>query len=153
MLLLTWILWGPEAWLRWLSGVTQFHGYLQDHGIDREDKGIYGLALQLGLPGWLFLFGIPLGIACTWLVFNRQSKPVDRYAAFAVSTILLSPYTLGYDLAGLTVATMGLLLDEERKPVVWLAAALIVSSMLANFGVLLLAFLFVRERWPHRQPA
>ena len=147
------LLWGPETWLRWVVGLRELPGYLVEHRLDIEDRGLYGLFTQFGLPGWPFLIGIPLGIACAWMVFRSECPPVDRYAAFAVSTILLSPYTLGYDLAGLTIASMGLLLDEDRESILWLAAALIISLMLANFGVLLLALLYVRERWARPRPA
>ena len=147
------LLWGADTWMRWVVGLRGLPGYLVEHRLDVEDRGLYGLFTQFGLPGWLFLIGIPLGIACAWLEFRSESRPVDRYAAFAVSTILLSPYTLGYDLAGLTIAATGLLLDEERGPIAWLAAALIISLMLANFGVLLLALLYVRERWARPRPA
>jgi hypothetical protein len=147
------LLWGADTWMRWIVGLRGMPGYLVEHRLDIEDRGLYGLFTQFSLPGWLFLIGIPLGIACAWLAFRSEHRPVDRYAAFAVSTILLSPYTLGYDLAGLTVAAMGLLLDEEGEPMVWLAAALIISLMLANFGVLLLALLYVRERWVRPRPA
>jgi ABC-type molybdate transport system permease subunit len=128
-----------ETWVRWATELHKFQAYLTSRGIDRADVGIYGLARAWGLPGWMFLLGIPLGVATSWLVFRKEAASVDRYAAFAVSTVLMSPYTLGYDLAGLTFASVAMLLDAKRSPLTWLAAALIVSSVFANFGIVLLA--------------
>ena len=152
LFLLTVALWGTENWLRWVEGVTGFHNYLQNNGIDREDKGLYGLAVQFGLPGWLFLLGLPLGIACKWRVFHRESLPIERYAAFAASTILMSPYTLGYDLAGLSIVCAGLLLDKDRSIPTWIAAALVISGIFANVGVLLLGFVLLLGRLAPRGP-
>ena len=129
LLVLSALVLGGNLWLRWLAELPKFHAYLIDHGIDRLDVGIYGFARSFGLPGWTFLFGVPLGIATSWLVFrNLAATMLDRYAAFAVSTVLMSPYTLYYDLAGLTFACVAMLLDRERSLLTCLAAAMIVSS-------------------------
>lgn len=145
LLLLSVLLFGFDTWVRWATELHKFPTYLTSRGIDRTDVGIYGLARTLGLPRWTYLVGIPLGIATSWLVFRKEAAPVDRYAAFAASTVLMSPYTLAYDLAGLTFACVAMLLDRERSPLIWLAAALIVSSMLANFGIILLAVMLSYE--------
>ena len=139
LLLLSACAFGIDVWLRWATEVPRFHDYLVSRGIDQMDVGMYGLARSVGLPGWIFICGVPLGIATSWLVFRRQAAPVDQYAAFAASTVLLSPYTLYYDLAGLTFACLAMLLDRERSPLIWLAAALVVSSVFANIGIVLLA--------------
>lgn len=133
------LLFGTSVWERWFTELPKFHAYLISRGVDRMDVGVYGLARSLGLPGWTFLFGVPLGVVTSWSTFRRDAPVLDRYLAFAVSTVLLSPYTLYYDLAGLTFACAALLLDRERSPMTWLAAAMTVSSVLAAFGILLLA--------------
>lgn len=145
LLLLSVAVLGPDTWIRWATEIHKFPGYLTSRGIDRTDVGVYGLARTLGLPGWTFLAGIPLGIATSWLVFRNEAAPVDRYAAFAASTVLMSPYTLSYDLAGLTFACVAMLLDRNRSPLIWLAAALIVSSVFANVGIILMAVLLSCE--------
>lgn len=137
--LLSMVLFGTDIWLRWFTELPQFHAYLISCGVDRLDVGIYGLARSMGLPGWTFLLGAPLGIVTSWLVFRSEASVLDRYAAFAVSTVLMSPYTLYYDLAGLTFVCVALLLDRERSPLIWLAAAMIVSSVFASLGIGLLA--------------
>ena len=136
---------GPAIWQRWFAELPHFHAYLISRGVDRMDVGIYGLARSFGLSGWMFLFGIPLGIATSWLVFRGDAPVLDRYAAFAVSTILMSPYTLYYDLAGLTFVSVALLLDRERLPLIWLAAAMIVSSVFASLGIGFLAVMLCVE--------
>ena len=145
LMLLSVLVFGVDLWTRWATDLHKFPTYLTSRGIDRADVGIYGLARTFGLPGWAFLLGIPLGMATSWLVFRNDSAPVDRYAAFAASTVLMSPYTLGYDLAGLTFASVAMLLDRERSPLIWLGAALIVSSVFANVGIILLAVMLSYE--------
>lgn len=139
LVLLSMLLLGPVLWWQWLIELPHFHAYLVSRGTDQMDVGVYGLARSLGLPGWSFLFAAPLGAATSWLVFRGNAPMLDRYAAFAACNVLLSPYTLYYDLAGLTFACVMLLLDRERSPLLWLAAALIVSSIFANLGIVLLA--------------
>ncbi|RST31982.1 DUF2029 domain-containing protein [Sphingomonas ginkgonis] len=142
-------LFGAELWPRWQDCVRRFPAVLAELHVDRLDVGLYGLALRLGLPGWSYALGIPVGLATTALVFRGEAPVVDRYAAFACSTILLSPYTLNYDLAGVSLAAAAMLLDERRSPLLWLAAALVISNALAAFGILLMALQLAREAW-HR---
>ncbi len=137
--LLSVLLFGFDLWVRWITELPNFHAYLVTRGLDQMDVGTYGLARSLGLPGWAFMFSIPLGVATSWLVFRREAPPLDRYAAFAASTVLMSPYTLFYDLAGLTLACVALLLDRERSPLTWLAAAMVISSTFAGPGIIILA--------------
>ena len=145
LLLLSVLLFGFDTWVRWATELHKFPGYLTSRGIDRTDVGVYGLARSFGLPGWTYVVGIPLGIVTSWLVFRKDAAPVDRYAAFAASTVLMSPYTLSYDLAGLTFVCVAMLLDKGRSPLIWLAAAFIVSSVFANIGIILLAVMLSYE--------
>jgi hypothetical protein len=131
---------GFDAWLRWATNLHRFQDFLTSRGTDLLDVGLYGIARSVGLPGWTFAAGIPLGIATAWLAFGREKTPlVDRYAAFVCATVLMSPYTMPYDLAGLSFACVAMLLDPKRSPLIWLAAALIVSSVFANVGVGMMA--------------
>ena len=154
LLVVSALLFGPAAWPAWLNALRTFPSFLTSSGVDRTDVGIYGLAVGFGLPGWTFLAGVPLGVAASWLVFgDKHSSPVDRYAAFACSTILMSPYTLSYDLAGLSFACVAMLLDEKRSPLIWLAAAMIVTTVFANVGIVLMALLLGREALQRRKAA
>jgi hypothetical protein len=145
LLLLSVGLFGVETWVRWAVNLHRFPTYLTSRGIDLNDVGLYGLVRSFGLPGSTFALGIPLGAAASWLVFRSDAPALDRYAAFACSTVLMSPYTLGYDLAGLTFAAVAMLLDRERSPLVWLAAALIVSAVFASVGIILMAAMLSYE--------
>jgi len=130
---------GFDTWERWATNLHKFPTYLTSRGIDLKGCRDVRAVRSMGLPGWTFAFGIPLGIATSWLVFRRDASPVDRYAAFVCSTVLMSPYTLGYDLAGLTFVCVAMLLDRERSPLMWLAAALIVSAVFSNVGIVMMA--------------
>jgi hypothetical protein len=145
LLLLSVLLFGLDPWLSWAREMPKFRAYLGHRGIDRMDVGLYGLAVSLGLPGWTFVVGIPLGIATSWLAFRTETPTLDRYAAFVTSTVLMSPYTLYYDLAGLTFVSAAMLLDRSRSPLIWFASALIVSSVFASAGIILLALILSDE--------
>lgn len=145
LLLLSAAAFGFDLWVRWIVEMPRFHAYLVDHRIDRLDVGLYGLFRSLGLPGGLFVIGIPLGIWTSWRVFRSNAPLLDRYAAFAASTVLMSPYTLYYDLAGLTFASMAMLLDRRRSALAWTGAALIVSSVFAALGIVILAVVLCSE--------
>jgi hypothetical protein len=130
---------GTDTWLRWATNLNRFPTYLSTRGIDLQDVGAYGLLRSAGLPGWAFVLGMPLAVATGWLAFRHETSLVDRYAAFVCSTVLMSPYTMSYDLAGLSLASVAMLLDRNRSPLIWLSAALIVSSLLANLGIIMMA--------------
>jgi hypothetical protein len=144
LFMLSLLIFGPETWMRWASEIPRFQAWVVSHGIDRLDVGLYGLVTSSGLPGWTFVAGIPLGLVTSWLAFRREVPLLDRYAAFAVSSVLMSPYTLRYDLSGLNFVCLAMLLDRRRSPLTWLAAALIVSSVFASLGIILLA---VTQSW------
>lgn len=139
LLLLSIAVFGLDSWVRWATNLDRFQEFLTSRRTDLLDVGMYGLARSFGLPGWLFVAGIPLGIATSWLAFRHEARLVDRYAAFTCSTVLMSPYTMPYDLAGLSLACTAMLLDRARSPLIWLAAALIVSSVFANVGIAMMA--------------
>jgi hypothetical protein len=145
LLLLSVALFGVDSWLAWARELPAWQTFVLSRGIDRDDVGIYGLLRTLGLPGWTYTVGIPLGIATSWLVFRNEARLVDRYAAFVCATVLMSPYTLPYDLAGLSLACTAMLLDKDRSPLAWLAAALILSSVFANVGIVMMALVLSYE--------
>jgi len=157
LLLLSVLLFGLDPWLRWAAELPRFREYLISRGVDRLDVGVYGLVRSFGLPGWMFLFCAPLGVVTGWLVFRSEAPQLDKYAAFAACGVLMSPYTLYYDLAGLTFACVALLLDRDRSPLIWLAAALVVSSVFASLGIILLCVMLgldaARRSTKHQQGA
>lgn len=132
-------LWGADLWPRWLHILRDFPALLAERQVNRADVGVAGLALKLGLPSWLFVLGIPLGIACVWRTFRRQADDAERYTALVCGVVLCSPYVLGYDLAALSIVCVGFLLDREQSKSVWRASAMIVSSVLTAPGVVLMA--------------
>lgn len=131
--------WGPDIWFRWLGNLGSFVDYLTERDINRRDVGLYGLSLRFGLPSWLYFLGIPLGVAVIWKAFAREAEALDRYVALTVGNIQLVPYTLGYDLAGLSIAAAALLLDRRRTVWEWVGAAGVMSGIMATPGLLLLA--------------
>lgn len=139
------LLFGIQKWVDWATHLSAFPAYVTTRRIDVSDVGLYGLFRRMGLPGWTYLIGLPLGLLTTWSVFRSEGPAVDRYVAFACSTVLISPYTLSYDLAGLSIAAVSLLLDDRRSPLIWLAAALIISSVFSAIGIVTMAACLVRE--------
>lgn len=145
LLLLSLGVFGFGSWVRWATNLDRFHDFLTSRGTDLLDVGVYGIARSFGLPGWMFIAGIPLGVTTSWLAFQRDTALVDRYAAFVCATVLMSPYTMPYDLAGLSLACTAMLLDAKRSPLIWLAAALVVSSVFANVGIVMMALVLSYE--------
>ena len=145
LVLLSAAIFGVDNWLSWANHLLNFPHYLTSRGIDVTDVGLYGLARRLGLPGACYLAGFPLALVVAWSVFRSDAPPLDRYAAFACGTVLMSPYTLGYDLAGLSIASVAILLDERRATPVWIAAALIISYTFTAIGIVMMAAVLTRE--------
>lgn len=143
---------GLDSWVRWFGVLDDFRAFLLERGTDHMDAGLYGLAARLGLPAWLWVLGIPLGIVSVWRVFSGDALNAERYAALACASLLMSPYTLGYDLAALTIVSAFFLLDKERPAALLLASAMVVSSVLTAPGVALMSATLARKSAP-RLPA
>lgn len=150
LVLLTMAVFGADIWLRWIECAARFPALLASKGVDRMDVGLYGLARSVGLPGWLYLLGVPLGLGCVVLTFAFPAPMLERYAALAAAAVLLSPYTLGYDLFGLSLVSIALLLDERRSPAWWAAGAMILSTVASAAGIVWLAALLARDGWRRR---
>lgn len=141
------MMFGVVLWSDWADSIDDFRTAVSVSRIVRLDVGMTGLAYVLGLPAWIYFFGAALGVACTTIVFRATDQALDRYAAFVCGAVLISPYTLGYDLAGLSIAAMAMLLDPRRGVACWIAAALIVTGIFANLGVLALASLLIVQHY------
>ena len=77
--------------------------------------------------------GWHLAVGALLAPFALLNFAKDRYSS-VVGGVLLSPYSMPYDLAGLTVVAVAMLLSSKRSPVNWIAAALILTSVLATIG-------------------
>ncbi len=137
--------WGVEPWLDWLYALDDWRTQLVRRRINELDVGMNGLALWLGLPKAIYFLGLILGIGSTWATFRESDERLEQYAALACGSVLISPYTLGYDLAGLSIVATALLFDEKRSVLTWLASGLIVAGVTANFGILLFANVLLWE--------
>jgi alpha-1,2-mannosyltransferase len=56
------------------------------------------VGLPPGVAGAIQLAGSALAIAATWFAFRRHGTSDERTAVLATATLLVSPYTLNYDL-------------------------------------------------------
>jgi hypothetical protein len=108
-------LWGTDVWLAWVDALPRFQQMLIDRGADRLDVGLNGLRLRLGLRPWVYGVGVGLGIVSSAMVWLLTEHRMVRYAAIAAGSVLISPYTLLYDLTGLSVAALSLLLCEAVR--------------------------------------
>lgn len=133
-------LWGTDLWVRWYVVLHYYPALLVEWEQNRADVGLAGLAAKFNLPTSIFLLGVPLGCACVWRTFSRDSSNSERYAALACGSVLLSPHTMGYDLTALTIVSTAFLLDRDRTPMLWRASAMSVSYVLAAPGIVLMAF-------------
>lgn len=142
------VIWGVSAWTIWIHAMPAFQAYLIEHHVDVMDVGINGLRLRLHWPPWVHLFGVVLGMITVATTWRASPDPMARYAALACGAALISPYTLVYDLAGLSVVATAALLNRKRTPADWLVAAPIIAGFWPNPGVIGLACL---QAWRYRQ--
>ena len=141
------MLWGAGLWLTWWEALPHFRTLLIERHVDVMDVGVNGLRLWLGWPSWTHLSGVALGVVMVVATWRGSREPMARYAALACGAALISPYTLSYDLAGLSVVAVAALIDSERKPADWLIAAPIVAGVWPNVGVIGLGCLLA---WRYR---
>ena len=131
------IVWGVQPWLDWVAVLDDFQNEVSSRDAIR---------LNLGLGGWTYWPGAVLGAACAFLIFRRSEDLLERYAALACGSVLISPYTLGYDLAGLSIAAAAMLFDEERSVPRWIAGGWVLTGLFPTAGVIALAAVLV---WEH----
>ena len=139
------MIWGFQPWLDWLSVLGDFRAQLHRRHIDELDVGMNGLILWFGLPAFVYYIGAALGAACIWATFRATEAPLDRYAALASGSVLISPYTLGYDLARLSIAAAAILFDQRRSIALWLASGIVLAGAAVNIGVIALAAVLLWE--------
>lgn len=139
------VIWGWELWTRWFNILHDYPALLVEWDQIYADAGLAGLAAKARLPIWLYVIGFPLGFITVWRTFSRDSPASDQYAALACGSVLLSPHTLAYDLATLSIVSTAFLLDKDRTPMMWRASAMIVSEVLTAPGVVLMALCLARR--------
>jgi hypothetical protein len=148
---LSMVIWGAGLWPRWLNILHTYPALLVEWDQIYADAGLAGLAAKARLPIWLYLIGVPLGCITVWRTFSRDAPAAERYAALVCGSVLLSPHTLAYDLATLSIVSTAFLLDKERSPMMWRASAMIISEVLTAPGVVLMALCLCRRsndwRW------
>lgn len=82
--------WGLTPWLHWFTALDDFRALVAERDIQTVSLWPYGLLIA---PFAMF---IP-----------------NRYAAVAIGGLLLSPYSMIYDLCGLTVLAVAVLLNRQ----------------------------------------
>lgn len=144
-------LFGYLNWAIWFEDLPRFRALLVERKLDVLDVGVNGIRLILGLPASTHIFGILLGIASVSVTWRVSQDPIERYTALACGAALISPYTLFYDLAGLSVIAVYFLMDDRNSKFAWLASAPIVIGLWLNPGVIGLAFLLLFRHAPALQ--
>jgi len=123
-----WRCFGFDTWERWATNLHKFPTYLTSRGIDLKDVGMYGLVRSMGLPGWTFAFGIPLGIATSWLVFGATRRRSIAMPPSSARPVLMSPTPWATISLGLP-SSVSRCCSTRAVALMWLAAALIVSAV------------------------
>lgn len=144
---------GVAPWEAWTDALPRFKAMLVERNIYMQDVGVNGLRLNFGLPAWTHAFGILLGIATVAVTWSASGEPIERYTALACGSVLISPYTLIYDLAGLTVIALFRLLDDRGPKLMWFACAPIVIGLWPNLGVVAIALLQIFRHAPAMKSA
>lgn len=132
LVILSTTVWGLHVWFKWF-------GFLDDFQALIETKSLGSIAL----PGLPYPIRAKLGAACVWA--TRSADLLDRYADLVCGSALIAPYMLGYDLAGLSIAAMVMLLDRERSIARWVSAGWVVAGIVPSIGVVALVGVLIWE--------
>jgi len=133
---------GLDIWLHWLAALHAFTDFLRFS--DVIEKGVSPATLArlagMGAPAAL-AFQIAcaiLGVAVVWRVFRGSSAPLHRLAALTTGCLLVTPYAMTQELAPMLAAAATLLLAPRAHPLFWFASFLVLASLAAPIGVILM---------------
>lgn len=132
---------GAFLWRDWFGALVAFGSILGSYNLERLGASPSLLAAHLGLSPLVGLcIGAPLGIAAVWRAFKTENDN-DRAIAFAIGTLLASPYAMRNELAlAAPMLTAALLTGTWRGflvslPLYCLEVVTIVPAMIMSLTV------------------
>lgn len=102
--LLSMSIFGIQLWFDWLDALPRFEHIVDSLDLTRWGVSPAAIAPMLGLSAtWDLLFkgtGVIAGVALVWMGWRRDDNSI-RSPSLICGTLLVSPYSMPYELAGL----------------------------------------------------
>ena len=138
---------GVDVWVAWLRALPEFMIALDKVEILHFGITPSSAAQAAGVTGWsrqLFvLLGVMCGIFTVWRVFRRSDNVLLQLLALNISTLLILPYAMPYELALSAPVAAAMLLDRGKTPVIWLAALLTFTAFGKAFALAVMAAVLI----------
>lgn len=143
---------GPQMWLGWVEALPRFQRLFADFGpLTRNAVSPYATSGRLGLDSpWIIVVAAAIAIPVCVHAFRRTSNVAFRSIALLGGALLISPYSMNYELALLAPAVLSLprpRASDAAIPFVWAA------SLFANASVVGLLAVYGWMVWRVRAPA
>jgi glycosyl transferase family 87 len=144
---------GPDLWFAWLNALGDFGQISRRYYLIGRGLTPSSIAYLTGLPALpVMIAGAVLGLVTVWAVFRRMADVPSRIAALVAGSILCVPYAMPYEATPLLILAAMMLVDRGQHPLRWLVGFLLVSGMLAPFGVLAMALALLWSARPAPAP-
>jgi alpha-1,2-mannosyltransferase len=147
---------GVDTWMRWFGALHEFSRFLATSTVIEKGVSPATIMRLAGVSGSAALaFQIAcglLGVVLAGGAFRRTEDPLVRLAALTAGCLLVTPYAMTQEMAPMLPFAAMALLNDRVNPLFWLAGLLVLASLAAPFGVLLMALALV-VRWPEAAAA
>lgn len=134
----------PRLWVGWIDALASFPAIVRDLGLGASGVSPAAIAPAIGLPegvGWAIrAMGVMLGLLLVWVSWTRSKDHGSRTTGLIGGTLLVSPYAMPYELAGLMPTAIAALLGGR------LVLGLSVLPPLAKFAFPVAAVALIRGK-------
>lgn len=143
---------GFDLWLQWFEALRKFSQFLQFSDVIEKGSSPATLARVTRMHGSVALVfqaacGV-VGLAVVWRVFRRTKEPLQRLASLTTGCLLVTPYAMTQELTPMLPAAAFLLLSRGGHPLFWFASFLVLASLAAPIGVILMGIALLFAPWP-----
>jgi hypothetical protein len=147
---------GIDTWMRWFGALHEFSRFLATSTVIEKGVSPATIMRLAGVSGsaalaFQIVCGL-LGVVLAWSAFRRTDDPLVQLAALTTGCLLVTPYAMTQEMAPMLPFVAAALLNDRVNPLFWLAGLLVLASLAAPFGVLLMALALV-VRWPETEIA
>lgn len=131
---------GVDSWVAWLSALPRFDAVVTGfEPLLRNALTPHAMAVRLGLPAaGASFFAAVVAIPVAWLTFARVKDVRIRLVALVGGALLISPYAMNYELAGLAPAVAAMSFRRARDgivPAIWAGSLFVNVSILGLLAV------------------
>lgn len=133
-------LFGVDSWLAWLSALPRFDALVTGFPpLLRNALTPHAMAVRMGLPPAAAGYcAAVIAIPVAWMALARTKDVRIRLVALVGGALLVSPYAMNYELAGLAPAVAAMSFRRTRDcvvPAIWAASLFLNVSILGLVAV------------------